>query len=88
VRSSPKEENGAYAPFSSLFFGRLAKEDRLRGRQDISPLFPREMGSVATFVRCAHHVIDTALGNVGRFGTVPEFVNAVENFRNPSPGTS
>jgi len=61
---------------------------RLRGRQDISPLFPREMGSVATFVRCAHHVIDTALGNVGRFGTVPEFVNAVENLRNQSHGTS
>jgi hypothetical protein len=61
---------------------------RLRGRQDISPLFPSEMGSVTTFVRCAHHVIDAALGNVGRFGTVPEFVNVVENLRNQSPGTS
>ncbi|TAI67146.1 hypothetical protein CWO89_04165 [Bradyrhizobium sp. Leo170] len=61
---------------------------RLRGRQDISPLFPREMGSVATFIRRAHHVIGTALGNVGRFGTVPEFVNAVENIRNQSPSTS
>jgi hypothetical protein len=61
---------------------------RLRARQDISPLFPREMGSVATFVRRAHHVIDTALSNVGRFGTVPDFVNAVENLRNQSPGAS
>lgn len=61
---------------------------RLRGRQDISPLFPREMGSVATFVLYAHHVIGTALGNVGRFGTVPEFLNAVENLRNRSSATS
>lgn len=60
---------------------------RLRGRQDISPLLPRELGSVATFVRRAHHVIGTALGNVGRFGTVPEFVYAVENLRNQSPNT-
>lgn len=59
----------------------------LRRRQDISPLLPREMGSVATFVRRAHGVISTALSNVGRFETVPEFVNAVESLRNQSPST-
>jgi hypothetical protein len=58
---------------------------RLRTRQDISPLFPREMSSVATFLRRAHRVINTALGNVDRFGTVSEFANAVENLKNQSP---
>ncbi|GLR98531.1 hypothetical protein GCM10007858_61740 [Bradyrhizobium liaoningense] len=61
---------------------------RLRGRQDISPLLPREMGSVATFVRCAHNVIGTALWNVDRFGTVSDFVNSVERLRSQSPSTS
>ncbi|OKO86180.1 hypothetical protein AC630_03870 [Bradyrhizobium sp. AS23.2] len=61
---------------------------RLRGRQDVSPLFPREMGSVATFVRRAHHVIGTALGNFVTFGTVSEFINAVEDLRNQSASTS
>jgi len=51
---------------------------RLRARQDISPLAPHEMGAVATFLRHAHQVIGTALSNVERFGTVPDFVYAVE----------
>ena len=59
---------------------------RLRSRQDISPLFPGEMASVATFLRRAHHVIGTALGNVNRFGTVSEFVSAIESLRNQNPG--
>jgi len=59
---------------------------RLRARQDISPLFPREMSSVAMFLRRAHHLIGTALGNVDRFGTASEFISAVESLRNQSPG--
>ena len=54
---------------------------RLRGRQDISPLSPHEMGSVATFLRHAHRVIAIALSNLERIGTVPEFVNSIEALR-------
>ncbi len=54
---------------------------RLRTRQDISPLFPREMFSVATFLRRAHKVIGIALANVNAFGAVGEFVNSVENLK-------
>jgi hypothetical protein len=60
---------------------------RLRIRQDISPLLPREMSSMATFLRRAHHIVGTALNNVGKFETVSEFANAVESLRNQSPTT-
>jgi hypothetical protein len=59
---------------------------RLRTRQDISPLFPREMGSVATFLRRAHQVIITALNNVDRFSIVPDFVTATETLKNQGSG--
>jgi hypothetical protein len=52
---------------------------RLRVRQDISPIAPREMTSVAVFLQRAHQVIGTALINVDRFATVSDFVSAVEN---------
>jgi hypothetical protein len=55
---------------------------RRRTRQDISPLFPREMSSVATFLRRAHRVIGIALVNVDAFRAVPDFVNSVENLKN------
>jgi hypothetical protein len=55
---------------------------RLRARQSISPLAPHEMGSVATFLRHAHRVIRTALGNVERFGGVAEFVTSVDHLKN------
>lgn len=61
---------------------------RLRSHQAISPLLPREMGSVSTFVRRAHDLISTALNNVHRFGTVPEFVSAVDGLRSQSSSTS
>jgi hypothetical protein len=54
---------------------------RLRSRQDISPISPREIGSTAVFLRNAHKVIDIALGNVGTFSSVPEFVNSIDNLR-------
>jgi hypothetical protein len=52
---------------------------RLRARQDLSPLAPREMSSVATFLRHAYGVVSIGLGNVGRFGAVAEFVVAVDS---------
>ena len=54
---------------------------RLRARQDISPLAPREMGSVATFLRHAYGVISIALANVDRFAAVAEFVDSVDRLR-------
>lgn len=57
---------------------------RLRARQDISPLAPREMGSVATFLHHAYALISIALGNVDRFGTVTEFVVSVERLKTQS----
>jgi hypothetical protein len=54
---------------------------RLRARHDISPLAPHEMGSVATFLRRAHVVISTALGNVDRFKVVAEFVVSVDRLK-------
>lgn len=51
---------------------------RLRARQDISPLAPREMSSVATFLRQSYNAIGIALANVDRFKTVAEFVAAVD----------
>ena len=61
---------------------------RLRARQDISPITPLEMGSVATFLRNAHHVIGIALGNLEQFETVTEFVNSVEQLRGSKGGTT
>lgn len=61
---------------------------RLRARQDISPIAPREMGSVATFLRNAHRMIGIALGNVERFETVTEFVNSVEQLKAPKDGAA
>ena len=52
---------------------------RLRARQDISPLAPPTMNSVALFLRRAHRVIGIALGNVDQFETVSDFVGAIEN---------
>jgi hypothetical protein len=49
---------------------------RLRSRQEISPFSPREMGSVATFLRHAYFVISIAPGNLDRFRTVTEFVSS------------
>jgi hypothetical protein len=57
---------------------------RLRARQDISPLAPHEMGSVATFLRHAYGVISIALGNVDRFGAVAEFVASVDRLKTQS----
>lgn len=54
---------------------------RLRARQDISPITPREMGSVATFISNAYRVIGIALGNADGFQTVKEFVNSVEDLK-------
>jgi len=54
---------------------------RLRARQDISPLVPHEMGSVATFLRHAYGVINTALLNINRITSVAEFVVAVDRLK-------
>jgi hypothetical protein len=54
---------------------------RLRGRQDISPIAPQEMGSVATFLRHAHSVISIALGNVDNFRSVGEFAVSVDRIK-------
>jgi hypothetical protein len=61
---------------------------RLRARQDISPLAPHEMGTVATFLRHAHRVIGTALSNVERFGTVADFGYAVEQLKSAQSAPS
>ena len=52
---------------------------RLRRRQDVSPLAPREMGSVATFVRQVHQIIDLAISSLDLFDGVAEFVTSLEN---------
>jgi hypothetical protein len=54
---------------------------RLRARQDISPLAPQEIGSVATFLRHAHRVISIALDNVGKFKAVADFVVSVDHLK-------
>ncbi len=54
---------------------------RLRARQDISPLARHDVSSVATFLRHAHRVIGTALGNVDRFRSVAEFVASVDRLK-------
>ena len=54
---------------------------RLRGRQDMTPIAPQEMGSVATFLRHAHSVISIALGNVDKFRSVGEFAVAVDRIK-------
>jgi hypothetical protein len=55
---------------------------RLRARQDISPIAPREIGSVAIFLRNAHKVIGFALGNAGAFESVSDFANFVDSSTN------
>ena len=62
-------------------FRNVREAYELRARQDISPITPHEMGSVATLVHNAHRVIAIALGNVQAFETVTEFVNSVEQLR-------
>jgi hypothetical protein len=54
---------------------------RLRGRQDITPIAPHEMGSVATFLQHAHSVISIALGNVDKFRSVGEFAVSVDRIK-------
>jgi len=54
---------------------------RLRARQDLSPLAPHEMGSVATFLRLAHRVVCIALGNVDKIGSVAEFVVSIDRLK-------
>jgi hypothetical protein len=68
-------------PGRELIARNVREAYRLRARQDISPLAPHEMGAVATFLRYAHRVIGTALSNVERFGTVADFVYAVEQLK-------
>lgn len=51
---------------------------RLRARCDIAPLTPSEEGSMAVFLRYAYHVVNIALGNTDRFGTVSEFVASID----------
>lgn len=53
----------------------------LRARQDISPIGPHEMGSVATFLRYAYRVTGIALGNVDKFRSVAEFVVTIDHFK-------
>jgi hypothetical protein len=52
------------------------------GRVRIFSLSPREMNSVATFLRRAHRVIGIALANVDTFETVAEFVSSVDRLKN------
>lgn len=54
---------------------------RLRGRQDISPLAPQEMGSVATFLRHAHRTICISLSNVDKFRSVGEFALSIDRLK-------
>lgn len=57
---------------------------RLRARQEISPLVPNEMGSVATFLRHAHVLLNTALDNVDEFRAVAEFVASIDALKTQS----
>jgi hypothetical protein len=54
---------------------------RLRSRQEISPLAPHEMASVASFVQVSHAVVALALQNVDRFADVSEFATSIDNLR-------
>lgn len=54
---------------------------RLRGRHDLARLAPYEMGSIATFLRYAYHVVGIALENAGTFGTVDEFVASIDSLK-------
>lgn len=54
---------------------------RLRSRQEISPLAPHEMASVASFIRVSHAVVALALQNVDRFADVSEFATSIDNLR-------
>jgi hypothetical protein len=70
--------------------GRAAREEtarnvreayRFRARLDFAPLAPYEMGSVATFIRRAYQVTNTALSNVDRFVSVAEFVASIDGLK-------